>query len=152
MHEGICFGEAMLQLPGFKILDVKHDPEEMILTVETTASVVGCSECGTRAKPHERRAVSIRDLSCFGRATRLIWVKRRWRCPDADCETKTWTESHVGIEPRVVLSTRAAVRLVNSPDQLQRLQKSSASVGTRSWGQLNTTAHHSWRISIVLEK
>ncbi len=120
MHEGICFGEEMLQLPSFKILDVKHDPEEMILTVETTSTVTGCTACGTRAKPHERRAVSIRDLSWFGRATRLVWVKRRWRCPDADCETKTWTESHVGIEPRVVLSTRAAMESCRQVGELAR--------------------------------
>ena len=29
MDEGIGFGEAMLKLPGFKILDVEHDPDEM---------------------------------------------------------------------------------------------------------------------------
>jgi transposase len=104
VDEGIGFGETMLKFPGFRILDVDHDPDEMVLTVETTANVTGCTSCGTRARAHERRRVSIRDLPCFGSATRLVWVKRRWRCPDSDCETKTRTESADGIEPRVVLS------------------------------------------------
>lgn len=90
MDEGIGFGEAMLQLPGFRILDVNHDPEEMNLTVETTKSVTGCSSCGARARAHERRGVSIRDLPCFRSAVRLVLVKRRWRCPHADGQTKNW--------------------------------------------------------------
>lgn len=28
----------------------------------------------------DRMPIDIRDLACFGRPTRLVWNKRRWRC------------------------------------------------------------------------
>ncbi len=27
---------------------------------------------------------------CFGRPTRLVWAKRRWRCRYPDCPARTW--------------------------------------------------------------
>ncbi len=51
--------------------------------------------------------VEIRDLACFGRAARLVWHKRRWRCVDADCEAKTWTEVSSHVSARTVLTHRA---------------------------------------------
>jgi transposase len=41
------------------------------------------------------------DLPAFGRPAVLVWHKRRWRCPESDCEVGTWTET----DPRI-----AAVR------------------------------------------
>lgn len=61
----------------------------MVIDVETLADFVGCGECGTRAEAQDRMTVEIRDLACFGRAARLVWHKRRWRCLDDDCEAKT---------------------------------------------------------------
>ncbi len=52
--------------------------------------------------------VEIRDLACFGRPARLVWRKRRWRCVDADCEAKTWTETSPECSRRALLTRRAA--------------------------------------------
>ena len=41
-------------------------PAEMVVTVETTADVVGCPTCGVRAEAQDRLRVDIRDLPCFG--------------------------------------------------------------------------------------
>jgi hypothetical protein len=41
----------------------------------------------------------------------LVWRKRRWRCHDADCETKTWTEQVDAIAPRAVLTDRAKAEI-----------------------------------------
>ena len=68
---------------------VDEGPDELVVTVESTARVVGCSRCGVRAEAQDRMPIDIRDLSCFGRPARLVWVKRRWRCVDADCDAKT---------------------------------------------------------------
>ena len=84
--------EALLGLDGFCVLTVEETSGEIIVTVETTAGIVGCSTCGVRAEAQDRLRVDIRDLPCFGRPARLVWMKRRWRCADADCEAKTWTE------------------------------------------------------------
>ena len=61
--------------------------------------------------PHERMPVAVRDLACFGRPARLVWRKRRWRCVDADCEAKTWTETVEAVSTRAVLTCRAGMEL-----------------------------------------
>ena len=84
---------------------------ELWLWVETVADVVGCSGCGTRAVGHGRSETLVRDLPIAGRPTVLVWSKRRWRCPEADCAVRTWSETTGEIAPRAVLTERARRRL-----------------------------------------
>ncbi len=107
MGDGTGLAEALLGLDGFRVLEVAETPDEVVVDIETTTDSVGCGECGTRAVAHERRSVAIRDLSCFGRPARLVWHKRRWRCAEADCEAKTWTEVSEHVSARTVLTPRA---------------------------------------------
>jgi transposase len=109
MDDAIGLAEALLGLDGFCVLDVEGTPAEVIVTVETTTEIVGCSTCGTRAKAQDRLRVDIRDLPCFGRPARLVWLKRRWRCADADCAAKTWTDGSDHVAPRAVLTLRAGM-------------------------------------------
>ena len=92
MDDATGLAEALLGLDGFGVLAVEETPSEVIVTVETTADFVGCPTCGVRAVAKDRLRVDIRDLPCFGRPARLVWLKRRWRCADPDCAAKTWTE------------------------------------------------------------
>jgi len=101
--------EVMLGLAGFKILSVVVDGAELVITVETMTALVGCSTCGRRAEAHDRMAVTYRDLECFGTPVRLVWIKRRWRCTDPDCEARTWTETSDDLPERQVLSRRAGI-------------------------------------------
>ena len=39
-----------------------------------------CARCGSGAHGHGRRVVVLVDLAVFGRVSRLVWTKRRWRC------------------------------------------------------------------------
>jgi transposase len=82
--------------------------------VETTATVVGCPACGTRARVKDRAAVALVDLPAFGRAAVLVWHKRRWRCPEADCATSTWTEHAPGIAAARARVTDRAGRWVTA--------------------------------------
>lgn len=75
MSDGNGLTEAMLGLDGFGILDVSETPDELVITVESTATVVGCPWCGTRAESHDRRRVNVRDLACFGCLVRLVALK-----------------------------------------------------------------------------
>jgi len=59
------------------------------LTVETTAARVGCSGCGVVARLHDRRDTVVRDVAGLGRAVRLRWRKRVWRCAEAACAVRT---------------------------------------------------------------
>ncbi len=107
MGDGIGLAEALMGLSGFSVLEVTEADAEVVIVIETVGAVVGCSECGTRAEAQDRMPVEIRDLACFGRAARLVWHKRRWRCIDVDCEATTWTESSEHISARAVLTWRA---------------------------------------------
>jgi transposase len=80
VSDGIGLAEALLELDGFRVLEVAESTDELVITVETVAEFAGCADCGTRAEAHERRPVEIRDLPGFGRPARLVRRKRRWRC------------------------------------------------------------------------
>ena len=84
---------------------------EWWLYVETDADWVGCVSCGTRAVGHGRCPTVVRDLAISGRPTVLVWAKRRWRCPEGDCEVTTWSETSEVMARRASLTERARVRL-----------------------------------------
>ncbi len=106
VSDGTGLAEALLGLVGFKVLAVCETPAEVVIDVESATELKGCARCGSRAQ-QDRTPVAIRDLACFGRPARLVWHKRRWRCVDADCEAKTWTETSPEVSPRSVLTHRA---------------------------------------------
>jgi transposase len=97
----------LLGLEGFEVLAAEITGGEWHLTVQTTATVVGCIGCGTRAELHGRRTVRVRDLPAGGRPVVLAWRKRLWRCGEETCQMGTWTERAVAIGPRAVLTQRA---------------------------------------------
>ncbi len=118
MSDAIGLAEALLGLDGFRVLEVTETPAEVVITVETTTEIAGCSACGVRAEAQDRVRVDIRDLPCFGRPARLVWMKRRWRCVDIDCEAKTWTESVTSVPPRAVLTRRAGMEATRQVGEL----------------------------------
>lgn len=109
MNDGTGLAEAMLGLDGFRVRSVCETEVELVIEIETTAEIEGCDRCGRRAQAHDRMVVEIRDLACFGRPARLVWIKRRWRCKDLDCPAKTWTEQNEAVSSRAALTTRAGI-------------------------------------------
>jgi transposase len=97
----------LLDLDGFEVLAAQVVGGEWQLTVQTTATVVGCQGCGMQAELHGRRTVRVRDLPIGGRPAVLGWRKRLWRCREPACEVRTWTEPAAAIRPRAVLTERA---------------------------------------------
>ena len=87
--------------------------DEWWLYAESTADLVGCAGCGTRAVGHGRTRGAVRDLPIAGRPSVLVIAKRRWRCPDRDCDMGTWTEQFDEIAPRASLTARARARLAD---------------------------------------
>jgi transposase len=100
-------GACWFGAPGFEVLGVVEDGGEVVVEVETTATVVGCGACGSRARPKDRRWVTVRDAPAGDRAVRVRWRKRIWCCPERDCERRTWTEESPLVAPRRVLTARA---------------------------------------------
>jgi transposase len=98
---------ALLGLPGFVLLDAVELDGELHMSVEMTASRAACPECGVFARSKGRKIVQVRDMPAGGRPVRLWWRKRRWYCPDGDCENKTWSEQVEAVRARGVLTERA---------------------------------------------
>lgn len=118
--DGTGLAEALLGLDGFKVLSVTESEHELVIAVETTASVAGCFDCGVQAECQDRVRVDVRDLACFGRPARLVWSKRRWRCRDLDCPVKTWTERSAHVPARAVLTCRAGIEACRQVGELAR--------------------------------
>ncbi len=101
--------ELLVGLPDVEVVGVGEWPLWLRIAVRTRQVRPSCEACGSVAHDHGRRGVELIDLAVFGRPTRLVWDKQRWRCPNPTCATATWTEQ----DPRIAsarwqLTTRAA--------------------------------------------
>lgn len=100
--------ELLVGLPNVTVLgvlDVAAPP--LVIHIESRVDQGWCPGCGTRAHVEDRAAVSLVDLPCFGRQSRLVWHKRRWRCGEASCLVGTWTVRDPRIAaPRARLTDR----------------------------------------------
>ncbi len=143
MSDGTGLAEALLGLDGFRVLEVTETDEELVVTIETTVDFVGCNGCGTRAESQDRVRVAIRDLPCFGRPARLVWVKRRWRCREPLCERKTWTETCEHLDAQVVLTRRAGAEACRQVGALARpVSKVAEEFGVCWWTIMNAVVEH----------
>ena len=143
MDDGIGLAEALLGLEGFRVLDVIEGAEELVVTVESDAQVVGCSSCGVRAEAQDRTPIDIRDLTCFGRPARLVWITRRWRCTDADCDVRTWTEHSDHVDSQAVLTRRAGAEACRQVGEEARpVSRVAAELGVCWWTVMNAVIEH----------
>ena len=143
MSDGTGLAEALLGLDGFRVLEVVEGPEEIVVTIETTIDVVGCTGCGVRAEAQGRVAVAVRDLPCFGRPARLVWIKRRWRCRESLCDRRTWTEHSEHLGAQVVLTRRAGAEACRQVGELARPVAGVAEeFGVCWWTVMNAVIEH----------
>jgi ribosomal protein S27AE len=76
---GMC--DLLVGLPEMTMLGITEVVGGLLrVHVQTRALRPGCPNCGTLARVKERPVVELVDLPAFGRLTRLVWHKRRWRC------------------------------------------------------------------------
>jgi len=143
MGDGIGLAEALLGLDGFRVLEVTETADEVTITIETTVDVVGCGGCGTRAEAQDRMPIHVRDLACFGRPTRLVWIKRRWRCVERDCDAKTWTEHSDHVDAQVVLTHRAGAEACRQVGENARpVSQLAREMGVCWWTVMNAVIEH----------
>jgi transposase len=107
MSDATGVAEALLGLPGFRVLTVTESAAELVIEIEAVAELVGCPGCGVVARTHGRMIVEYRDLPAFGRPARLVWAKRRYRCEEPRCATGTWSEQSAAFSARCLLTDRA---------------------------------------------
>ncbi|MGH9277267.1 MAG: transposase [Acidimicrobiales bacterium] len=97
--------------------------------------------CGVR-HPGGVERPEARDLEACGRPVVLVWAKRRWRCPEPDCEVRTWSEQVDSIASRAVLIVRARYEIFRLVGEEGR---STAEV-VRSFGVAWGTAWHAFEV------
>lgn len=143
MSDGIAMVKMLLGLPGMNVLEVTEGDGELVIKVETAETVGWCPGCGVRAQAQDRTTRSVRDLSCFGRAVRLdVWC-RRWRCREALCSTKTWTENVEQLDATAVLTRRAGAEACRQVGQQARPVAAVArEFGVCWWTVMNAVIEH----------
>jgi transposase len=152
----IC--EILVGLPEVTVLGVDDIRPMLEIHVECRTVRPGCPECGVRAHLKDQRVVTLVDLPCFGKCTRLIWHKRRWRCPDADCTNGSWTEEDDRIAASRLAMTDRAGRWIT--EQVGRCARSVNEVAKElgcDWHTVNDAVvaygealvDHSDRFSVV---
>jgi len=67
MDDGSSGATALLGMDGFVVLASIEEAGELFISVETSADVVGCANCGVRAVGHGRSVVQVRDQPVGGR-------------------------------------------------------------------------------------
>ena len=143
MSDATGLAEALLGLDGLRVLDVVESVAELVVTVETTADLAGCASCGVRAESQDRVRVDLRDLPFGGRPTRLVLMKRRWRCADDDCPTKTWTEEIAHVAPRSVITLRAGAEATRQVGELAMpVAVVARELGVCWWTVMNAVVLH----------
>jgi transposase len=143
VSDGIGLAEAMLGLDGFRVLEVVETDTELVVTVETAVEIEGCVRCGVRAESQDRMPVHVRDLPCFGRPARLVWIKRRWRCRERLCDAKTWTETSPDFDTQAVLTRRAGAEACRQVGEHARSVRSVArELAVCWWTVMNAVIEH----------
>ncbi|MDQ6949453.1 MAG: ISL3 family transposase [Actinomycetota bacterium] len=93
--DGSDLASALVGMAGLFVIKAVETDDLWVL-VETRPGVVACSACGVRAESKGRPVVLVRDLEIAGRATVLVWRKRRWVCWDT-----AWRAFETLVPPRV---------------------------------------------------
>lgn len=113
-------------MPGFVAGATEVIDGDLWMYVETVdPGPVGCPSCGTWAVGNGRSTVKVRDLPALGRPVVVVWAKRRWHCPDRDCDTSAWVERSDAIAPRASLTERARAYIC---EQVGRWRRSVSSL------------------------
>ena len=143
MGDGSGLAEAMLGLDGVRVIGVSEADGEVTVGVETTEPRAWCPRCGCRAESQDRMWVDVRDLECFGRPTRLRIWKRRWRCREALCAARTWTEPLEFLDAQVVLTRRTGAAACRRVGELARPVSQVADVFGVCWETImNAVVEH----------
>ncbi len=98
-----------------------------------------CVGCGGPLWSHGERAVELADLPAFGRPARLVWHKRRWRCPRRECSVGAVTEQAPEIAPpREKLTSRAGRSATRQAGQGRPVGEVASELGC-SWHPVNVS-------------
>jgi hypothetical protein len=84
--------ELHVGLPDVNVEGVGDWPRWLRVAITTRSARPVCVACVGAVHRHGVDEVELVDLPCFGRRTRLVWSKSRWRCPNRNCDVVTFVE------------------------------------------------------------
>lgn len=87
-----CAG-LLVGLPDVNIDGVGDWPGWLGIVITTRGAWPCCQVCNGPVHRHDVDEVELTDVPCFGRRTRCVWMKHRWRCPNPNCGVVTFTET-----------------------------------------------------------
>jgi transposase len=100
--------ELLIGLPDITVLGIVDEPGPLVVHVESAGLVRACLGCREPGRVRARAKVTLVDLPCFGRPTRLVWHKHRLACHNTVCAMVSWTLEDTRIAaPRMLLTDRA---------------------------------------------
>ena len=131
--------ELLVGLGDVEVLSVDDEGGGPLrVHVRCRAATPACGGCGQRLWSDGERAVVLVDLPAFGGPVRLVWHKRRWRCPRDGCEAGSVTEQAAEIAPpRALLTSRAARWATRQAGRGRPLKDVAAELGC-VWHTVNT--------------
>lgn len=104
---------TLFGMTGFRVLAVDEDGGSVNVLVELERAEAPCPGCGTfSARVKQRPVVALADAPSGGRKVKVFWHKRRLRCDEEFCDTKTFTQQapeHVAVRGRLTERLRALV-------------------------------------------
>ncbi|KGG81094.1 hypothetical protein Y919_02770 [Caloranaerobacter azorensis H53214] len=96
----------MLDLPEFKITDLKHNENDIRIYVEKKDKPDICPKCGTvepRLRVHSSRNQEVRDKNILDKKVGLIYKRKRYKCMECG---STFYELSDSIAPKSRLTNR----------------------------------------------
>jgi transposase len=94
---------------GLRVVEAEAEADGSITVWVATdhPGAAACPGCGTVSeRVHEYVLTRPRDLRRGLDEVSVCWLKRRWKCPEPDCERATFTESLPAVPPRCRLTGR----------------------------------------------
>lgn len=145
---------SLVGLRDVVILDVEGVPGAALrVHVELTPSAQGCPKCGVIAHVKDRRRVALVDLSMAGCPMRLVWLKRRFRCPEPSCPTGSWTEDEPLIaSKRLMMTDRAGCWITEQVCRCARSVREVARELGCDWHTVNDGRREAPKRSVRLER
>jgi transposase len=125
----------------FSVLSVRRiEAGAVRVIVEQTAREGPCPACGVLSSTiKDRPLMRLRDLPAFGQPVQLWWRKRRLVCAEAECPTRTFTQTAAAVRPRGRVTERLRDRVATAIASGNRAVSEVAAEYGVSW----PTAHRS---------
>jgi len=97
-----------------RVRDEHGDAVRLVHVVTTASSAAGCPQCGVvSVSVKQRRTTRPRDLPYGEEPLAVRWRKRQYRCQEAACPRKAFTESIAEIPARARLTGRLCRQLAS---------------------------------------